>query len=152
MLASCRNGLLTLVCSKHRAVHCQHHTEKATWALTYMLFKTQSNHCQHHAKMLYPDLHTIQNTNNCIVRMMQKRSPWPWLTSWSECRAAHCQHHAEKASWTLTYILFKTQTILLLASCRNASWTLTYRLFKTQRSSLLASHRKGLLYPDLPPV
>ena len=83
--------------SKPKAAHCQHHAEKATWTLTYILLKTP---------------------NNYIVSIMQKRPPGAWLTSCSECTAAHCQHHAEKATWTLTYLLFKTQTILLSAWCR----------------------------------
>jgi len=112
-------------------MYCQHHAEKASWTLTYKLFKTQtillSASCR--KGLLDPDLWAVQNPDHSIVSIMQKRPPGPWLTSCSKPRPFYCQPHAEKASWTLTYKLFKTQTILLSASCR-----------------------KGLLDPDLQPV
>ena len=107
-------------CSKPRSFHCQHHAEKASWTLTYMLFKTQtillSASCR--KCLLDPDLHAVQNPDHSIVSIMQKSPPGPWLTFCSKPRPFYCQHYAKKASWTLTYTLFKTQTISLSASCR----------------------------------
>ena len=137
--------------SKPRAAHCQHHAERAIWKLAYKLFKTQtillSTSCRNglldpdlqpiqiqrsplseacRNGLLDTDLHSVQNPNHSTVSIMQRRLPGPRLTRCSKSRTAHSQHHAENISWTLTYNLFKTQTILL-----SASW------------------RKGLLNPDL---
>ena len=166
-------------CSKSRPFCHQHNAEKTFWALTYKLFKTQtilsSASCR---KGLWgPDLHTVQNPEQPIVRIMQNRPSRHWLTCCWKSRAAHCQDHAEKASWTSTYILLETQTAHCqrcagkafwpsLTYCSKIQWlivsimqkrpsgppTLTYKLFKTQRSPLSASCRKSLLDSDLQPV
>ena len=57
-----------------------------------------------------------------------------------------------KASQMLTYILFKTQGMLLSATIRKASQMLTYILFKTQGMLLSATSMKGQAYANLQPV
>ena len=123
-----------------------------------------------------PDLHSVQNTKQPIVSIMQKRRPGLWLTCCVKLKQFHCKHQAKKASHTLTYILFKIQTIPLSASCgkgllnpdlhaiqnpkqpivsimqkRPPGPWLTY-CWKPQTITLSASCRKGLQEPDLHPV
>ena len=160
-------------CSKPRQFHHQHHAEKVSWTLTYTLCKAQTIPLSASSRksLLDTDLHAVQNPDNSILSIMQKRPPGPWLTVCSKPRQFQCQHYAEKTSWTLTYILFKTQTIPLSASYRRpgpwltycskprqfhcqhhvekASWTLTYILIKIQTIPLSVSCRNGLLDPDL---
>ena len=120
-------------CSRPIASHCQHHAEKASWTLTYNLFKTQTILLLASCKksLLNAGLLSIQNPEKPIVSM-QKRTPGPWLTFCPRPRVGLCQHHAEKSSWTVTYKLIKNQSSLLLASCRKGACTLTYTLFKNQ--------------------
>ena len=124
--ASCRKGLLTL---------------------TYMLFKMQSSPLSAWWRkgLLDPDLQSVQNPTNSIVSIMQKKPLGPWLTPCLKSKQCHCQHHTEKATWTLTYILFTTQTIPSSASCQKDLLSLTYRLFKTQSSPLWASCKQNPL-------
>ena len=140
-------------CSKPRATIVSIMQKCCT--LTYILFRTQtialSESCR--KGLLDSDLHPDQNVEQPIVSIMQtKRPPGSWLTSCSKHRAAHCQYHAEEAFWTLTYNLFKTQTIHCQHHAEKASCTLTYTLFKTQTIPLSASCRKNLMNPDLQAV
>ena len=139
--ASCRKGFLDLdlhTVQKARPLHCQVHTENGFWTLTYTLFKTPSSPLSglNRKGFLNPDLQAIQtqpfycqyyaekaswtltdNLFNSIVSIMQKMPPGSWLTRWPKPRQFHCQHHAEKISSPLPYILFKTQSSPLSASC-----------------------------------
>ena len=118
------SGLWLTSCSKPRPFCHQHHAEKACGALTYILFKTQSSPLSGSCKtdLLDTDLHAVENPEQPIVRIMQKRPLGPQLTScWKPKQPivsvvqerpsdphlhtvqksnAHCQHHAEKAFWT----------------------------------------------------
>ena len=143
---------------------------------TYILFKTHSMQLSVSFRKGIMDLNIqpVQIPDHSIVRIMQKRPPGLWLTSCLKPQPFYCQHYAEKASWTQTYILFKTRPIVSimqkrpsgprLTSCskpravycqyhaEKASWTLTHILFKTQTSLLSISCRKGLLNSDLQAV
>jgi hypothetical protein len=81
---------------------------------------------------------------------MQKRPPGPDLHPVQ--KTFYCQHHAEKASWTLTHILFKTQAILLSASCRKGLLDSDSHTVKNPGHSIVSIIRKGLLDPDLQTV
>ena len=133
------------------AAHCQHHAEKVFLALTYTLFITQNSPLSalYKKDLLDPDLQSVQNPNNSIVSIMQKRPPRPSLTFCTK-RKQYCQHHTEKDSWTPTYSLFKTQTIILSASCRKG---LHPNLQPVQNPQPIVSIiQKKPLGPDLPSV
>ena len=138
-------------CLKSKVAICQHEVETAWWTMTHTLFKNKiillSASCR--KGLLDPDLQAVQNPDHCIVSIMQKRPPWPWLTSCSKPRPFYCQHHAEKASWTLTHILFKTQTISLSASCRKGLLVPDLHTVQNPDHSIVSTRRKGLLVPDL---
>ena len=102
--------------------------------------------------LLDPDLQSVQNPDHSIFSIMQKRAPGPGLTICSKPKPFYCQDHAEKASSTMTYILFKTQTILLSASCRKGLLDPDLHPVQNPDHSLSASCRKGLLDPDLQTV
>ena len=107
-------------CSKPRAWSCQQQAGRASQMLTYILFKTQ--------KMVLsatswksqpdPDLLSVQNPEHGPVTNKQEGLARWWLTFCSKPRACSCQQQARKASQILTYILFKTQSMLLWATSR----------------------------------
>ena len=84
---------------KSRTAYSQYHAEKASWTLTYKLFKNQSSWLSASCRkiVLDPDLRAVQNPNHSIVSIMQKSPPRPWLTTCGEPRATHHQHNAKKA-------------------------------------------------------
>ena len=87
--------------------------------LTYILFKTQSMllSVTNRKGQLDANLHTVQNPEHVVVS--EKAGPARCsLTSCSGPRACSCQQQAGRASQMLTYILFKTQSILLSATGR----------------------------------
>ena len=65
-----------------------------------------------------PDLHAVQNPEHALVSNKQEEPARSWLTSCSKPRACYCQQQAERDSQILTYILFKTQSMLLSATSR----------------------------------
>ena len=141
-------------CLKSKQCHCQHHTEKATWTLTYILFTTQtipsSVSCQ---KDLLSLTYWLFKTQSSPLWASCKQNPLgTWLTYCSQSKQFHYQHHAGKASWTMTYILFRTQSKHCQHGAEKASWILTYILLKTQAILLSTPCRKCFLNPDLPPV
>ena len=88
--------------------------------LTYILFKNQcmlfsatSRKCQPNA-----DLQPIQNQGHAPVNNKQKGPARCWLTYCSKPRACSCEQQAGKATQMLTYILFKTQSVLFSATSR----------------------------------
>ena len=137
--------------------------------LTYILFKTKSMLLSATSRKGQPhaDLHPVQNPQHTPVSNKQGRLARCWLTNCSKCKQWSCQQQAGRASQMLTYILFKTQSIILSATTRKgqpecwltacsipkawscklqagrASPMLTYSLFKTQSMVLLATSRKG---------
>jgi len=129
-------------CSKPRACSCQQQAGRVSQMLTYKLFKTQSmlfSTTSMKGQMLtyklfktqsmlfsttsmkgqpYADLHTVQNPEHALVSNKQEGPARCWLTSCSKPRACSCQQQAGRASQMLTYILFKTQSMLLSATSR----------------------------------
>ena len=112
--------------------------------LTYTLFKTQrmllwatsrkcqpdadSHSVQNHSMLLSAtsrngqpdaDLQTVQNPEHAIVSNKQENPARCWLTHCSNSKSCSCQQKAGKASQMLTYLLFKTQSIVLSATRRN---------------------------------
>ena len=64
------------------------------------------------------DLLAVQNTEHDLVSNKQEGPARFWLTTCSNPRACSCQQQAGRASQILTYILFKTQSMLLSATSR----------------------------------
>ena len=64
------------------------------------------------------DLPSVQNPQHTLVSNKQKEPARCWLTCCSKPRPCSCQQQAERTSQMLTYILFKTQTMLLSATSR----------------------------------
>ena len=62
------------------------------------------------------DLQAVQNPEHALVSNKQEGPTRCWLTCCSKPRACCCQQQAGMASQMLTYILFKTQSVLLSAS------------------------------------
>ena len=107
-------------CSKPRACPCQQQTGKACQMLTYSLFKTQSMPLSATSRKDKPDadLQAVQNPEHGLVSNKQEGLARCWLTSCSKPRACSCQQQAGQACQMLTYILFKTQSMLLSATSR----------------------------------
>ena len=113
--AWCRKGFLdpNLQTVQTQQFYCQYHVEKTSWTLTYNLFETKNNSIFSilQKRLPKPWLTLCSKPNNFIVSIMQKMPPELWLTICPKAKQFHGQHHAENASWTLTYSLFKTQLI-----------------------------------------
>ena len=67
-----------------------------------------------------PDLLAVQNQEHALVSNKQEGPARSRLTSCSKPKASSCQQQAGRATQILTYILFKTQSILLSATSRKA--------------------------------
>ena len=89
--------------------------------LTYKLFKTQNIILSETSRksQLDADLLPVENPEHAIVSNKQEGAARSSLTSCSRPRACSCQQQAGMASQMLTYILFKTQIMLLSATSRN---------------------------------
>ena len=107
-------------CSKPRAGSCQQLAGRARQMHTYNLFITQNMLLLATSRKGQPDadLQTVQKPEHAFVRNKQEGPAKCWLTSWSKPRACFCQQQAGRASQMLTYILFKTQSMLLSAISR----------------------------------
>ena len=130
-------------CSKPRAHSCQQQAGRASQMQIYMLFKIQSillsaTSRKHQLDAdLQPvktksmllsatsrksqpdaDLQPVQNTEHALVGNKQEGPARCRLTSCPRPRACSCQQQAGRASQMLTYILFKTQSMLLSATSR----------------------------------
>ena len=83
--------------------------------LTYILLKIQTTLLSATSRkgLQDADLHAVQNPDHDLVRNKQKETARCLLTPYSKPRAGSCQHQAGRASQKLTYILFKTQSMLL---------------------------------------
>jgi hypothetical protein len=86
--------------------------------LTYNLFKAQSMSLSATSMEGQPDadLHPVQNPEHAAVSNKQERPARCYLTCCSKPSAYSCQQQAGRASQMLTYILFKTQRMLLSAT------------------------------------
>ena len=93
---------------------------RASQILTYILFKTQSMFLSATSRKGQPDanLQAVQNPEHALVSNKQEGPARCWHTFCSKHRACSCQQHAGRASQTLIYILFKTQSILISATSR----------------------------------
>jgi len=91
--------------------------------LTYSLFKTKSMLLSATSMECLPDadLQPVQNPEHLLVSNKQEGTVRCWLTYCSKPRASSCQQQAEKACQMLTYILFKTQSMLLSVTSRRLS-------------------------------
>ena len=65
-----------------------------------------------------PNLHPVQNWEHALVSNKQEGPARSRLTRCSRPRACSCQQQAGRASQIQTYILFKTQSMLLSATTR----------------------------------
>ena len=128
-------------CSKARTCSCQRQAGRPSQMLTYILFKTHNMVLSATSRKAQPDtdLHPVQNPGHALVSNKQEGPARCWLTTCSKPRAWSCQQQAAKASQMLTYILFKTQNMLLSATSRKGSQMLTYKLFK----SLVSNKQEG---------
>jgi len=99
-----------------------------------------------------PDLHPVQNPEHALVSNKQEGLARSWLTSCSKPRACSCQQWAGRASQTLTYKLFKTQSMLLSAKSRKGQPDLGLQPVQNPSMLLSATSRKGQLDPDLQSV
>ena len=99
--------------------------------LTDILFKTQSRLLSTTSREHQPDadLQTVQNQVHALVSKSSKSLPDAHLQSVTKPRVCSISSKQKKASWMLTYSLFKFQSMLLSAVSR-----------------------KGQLYADLQPV
>ena len=94
---------------------------RASQILTYILLKTQSMllSATSNKGQLDADLHPVQNPEHDLVSNKQEGPARSWLTACSNPKGWSCQQQAGRAShWMLTYILFKTQRMLLSATSR----------------------------------
>ena len=109
-------------CSKSIACFCQQQAGRASQMLTYSLFETQTMLLLAISRkgQTDADLHTVYNPEHASISNKQKRPDRCWLTSCSKPRACSCQQQVRRASQMLTYILFKTQSMLLLATSRKS--------------------------------
>ena len=107
-------------CSKPWACSCQQQAGRASQIMTYMLFKTQSMLFSAISRLgqPYPDLQSVQNPEHALVSNKQEGPAKSWLTYCSKPRVCSYQQQAGRASQILTYILFKTQSMLLSATSR----------------------------------
>ena len=107
-------------CSIPRAGYCQQQPERPSQMLTYKLFKTQSMLLSATTRKGQPnaDLRSVQNPEHALVSNSNERQARWWLTGFSETRAYSCQEQAQRASQMLTYILFKTQSMVLWVTTR----------------------------------
>jgi len=105
--------------AKPRVCPFQRQAGRASQMLTYILFKTQSKLLSVTSKKGQPDadLHAVQNPEHAPVSNKQEGSARCWLTAcWKACS---CQKQEEMAFQMLTYILFKTKSMLLSATSSN---------------------------------
>ena len=151
-------------CSKPRACCCQQQPGRASQMQTYTLFKIQSMlllaTCQPDA-----DLHSVQNPEHALVSNKQEGPARCWLTScskpkhalvsnkqegpprcWLTCcwkpRACSCQQQAGRASQMLTYMLFKTQSMLLSATSRKGQPNADLQAVQNQEHALVSNQQE----------
>ena len=105
---------------KPRAWSCQQQAGRASQMLAYILFKIQSMilSATNRKGQLDADLHPVQNPEHDPVSIKQEGPARCWLTLCSKPRACSCQQQAGRASQMLTYILFKTHSMLLSATSK----------------------------------
>ena len=132
-------------CSKPRACSCQQQAGRTSLMLTYILFKAQSMQLSATSRKDQPDadLHAVQSPKHALVSNKQE---WParyWLTSCSKPRACSCQQQTERASQMLTYTLFKTKSMVLLATSRKGQTIADLQPVQNPEQALVSNKQEG---------
>ena len=131
-------------CSNPRACSCQQQARRASQILTYILFKTQSMLLSATRRKGQPDdLQAIQNPGHAAVSKNQEGPVSCWLTFCSKPRACSCQQKSGRASQILTYILFKTQSILLSATTRKGQPDPDLLAVQNPKHDLVSNRQEG---------
>ena len=132
-------------CSKSRACSSQKQAERATQMLTYTLVKIKSMFLSATSRKGHPDsdLHPGQNPENAPVSNMQEGTARCWLTNCSNPRACSCQQQADMDSQMLTYILFKTQSIVLSGTSRKGQPDAGLHPVQNPEHALFSNKQKG---------
>jgi hypothetical protein len=89
------------------------------------------------------DLLPVQNTEHALVSNKQKGPARLWLTYCSKHRACSCQQQAERANQMLTYKLFKTQSILLLATSKKSRPDANLHPVQNPEHALFSNKQEG---------
>ena len=138
--------MLTYILFKPTACSCQQQGGRARLSqmLTYHLFITQGMLLSATNWKGHPDanLHPVENPQYAIVRNKQERSV-RWLTNYSKPRACSCQAQAGRASQIPTYILFKTQSILLSATGRKGQSHADWHTVQNPEHALVSRMEEG---------
>ena len=139
-------------CSKFRACSCQQQAGSTRQILTYTLFRTHSMLLSVTIRKSQPDpaLHAVQHPKNTLVRNKQERPARSWLTYYSKSPVISNNQEGPAKFW-LTYCS-KPRAWSCQQQPGRASQILTYILFKSQSMILSATTRKGQPDPDLQPV
>jgi len=113
--------------------------------LTYILFKTQSMLLSATSRKGQPDavLQAVQNPEDALVSNKQEGPARYKLTSCSKSRACSCQQQAGRASQMLTYILFKTQSMLLSATSRRGQPDADLHPVQNPEHALVSNKQEG---------
>ena len=132
-------------CSKARPCSCQQQAGMASQMLTYTLFKTQSMLLLATGRKGQPDadLHPVQNPGHTLVSNKPKGPASCWHTYCSKPRACSSQQQAGMASQMLTYILFKTQGMLLSAKIRKGQPDADLHTVQNPEHALVSNKLKG---------
>ena len=128
---------------KPRACSCQKQAGRVGQILTHILFKIQSMLPSAISRngQPDPDLHSVQNPEHALV----SNKEWParsWLTICSKPSTSSCQQQARRASQILTYMLFKTQSMLLSAT-RKGQWDPDLQSVQNPEHALLSNKQEG---------
>ena len=132
-------------CSKPRTVSCQKQAERVSKMLTYTLLKIQSMLLSATSRRGQPDadLHPVQNPEHAFVSNKQE---WPsrcWLTVCSKPRSSSCQQQAGTTGWMLTYMLFKTQSMLFSAKNRKGQPDADLQTVQNPEHALVRNKQEG---------
>ena len=132
-------------CSKYREHSCQKEAGVASQMLTHILFKTQSRILSVTSRQgqLDSDLHPVQNPEGPLVSNKQEGPARCWLTYWFKPRACSYQQQAGVASQMLTYILFKTQSMLLSEISRKDQLDADSHAVQNPEGALVSNKQEG---------
>jgi len=132
-------------CSKPTACSCQQHRERASQMLTYILFKIQSMLLSETSRKGQPDadLQTVQTPEYALVSNKQEGPARCWLTNCLNPKACSCQQQAGRASQMLTYILFKTQSMLFSATSRKSQPDANSHPVQNTEHALVSNNQEG---------
>ena len=138
------------VCSTPRACSCQQQAGKTSQILTYTLFNTQSMllSVTSRKNQSDADLHSVQKPEHALVSNEQEEAVRSWLTRCLKPRACFCQQRAERSSQVLTYMLFKTQSMLSSETSRKSQPNADLQTVQKPEQLLSATSRKGQPDPD----